>query len=203
MGAVLILMACTNQQPADKAEQLTAETARQQPADKTPQFVTDSAQQPLKKINNVIVSINNDPLNAVYQHYLKLSTAITEGDVTAAKVSAAAIETGAQHVTSGKILAETAKKIMKAKDIDSQRAIYARLSNNFIILVKKSGLASGELYIQHCPMALSDQGANWLSSNQEIRNPYFGHQMLTCGSVQKKIKAGKISQNPDETGEKL
>ncbi|NNC61403.1 MAG: DUF3347 domain-containing protein, partial [Eudoraea sp.] len=35
----------------------------------------------------------------------------------------------------------------------------------------------------HCPMANSNKGADWLSSSKEIRNPYYGEAMLTCGSV--------------------
>jgi len=55
-------------------------------------------------------------------------------------------------------------------------------------LVKDSGLESGELYVAHCPMALNDKGASWVSNSKEIRNPYFGESMLTCGSVKETLK---------------
>jgi membrane fusion protein, copper/silver efflux system len=38
---------------------------------------------------------------------------------------------------------------------------------------------------QHCPMADNDKGADWLSSEKEIMNPYFGESMLRCGEVTK------------------
>ena len=38
-------------------------------------------------------------------------------------------------------------------------------------------------YVQHCPMAFDNAGANWLSEESAIRNPYFGDAMLTCGST--------------------
>ena len=33
-------------------------------------------------------------------------------------------------------------------------------------------------------MANDNQGAYWLSATKEIRNPYFGKQMLNCGSTE-------------------
>ena len=39
------------------------------------------------------------------------------------------------------------------------------------------------IYIQKCPMANNNKGAIWLSTDEEIRNPYYGDAMLTCGSV--------------------
>ena len=44
------------------------------------------------------------------------------------------------------------------------------------------------LYIQHCPMADENKGADWLSMEKEILNPYFGKSMLTCGEVTGTIK---------------
>jgi Cu(I)/Ag(I) efflux system membrane fusion protein len=39
------------------------------------------------------------------------------------------------------------------------------------------------LYVQFCPMANDNQGAQWLSTEEEIRNPYYGDAMLSCGSI--------------------
>lgn len=44
------------------------------------------------------------------------------------------------------------------------------------------------LFIQHCPMADDNKGADWLSMEKEILNPYFGSSMLTCGDVIGTIK---------------
>jgi len=32
------------------------------------------------------------------------------------------------------------------------------------------------------------KGANWLSKEPAIQNPYYGNKMLTCGSVTETIK---------------
>jgi len=37
-------------------------------------------------------------------------------------------------------------------------------------------------------MANNDKGADWLSSEKEIKNPYFGKSILKCGEITKEIK---------------
>lgn len=134
------------------------------------------------------LSIKDDKLNAVYQHYVHLTTALVNDDAAEAKVASNAIETGIKEVPGGESIAANAAKITAASDIEAQRTAYAPLSNDFIALVKKSGVSGGELYVDFCPMALNDKGAYWLNENKEIRNPYMGQKMLTCGEVKETIK---------------
>jgi major membrane immunogen (membrane-anchored lipoprotein) len=134
------------------------------------------------------VQIKDDKLNAVYQHYVHLSTALINGDAAEAKIAGNAIETGAREIPEGSKLANAAAKITAAADIEAQRTAYSALSNDFISLVKKSGLSSGTLYVDFCPMAMNDKGGYWLSANKEIKNPYFGDKMMTCGEVQETIQ---------------
>ena len=51
-----------------------------------------------------------------------------------------------------------------------------RLANTFHPL-------ENEIYIQHCPMANNDKGADWISLEKEILNPFFGKTMLKCGFI--------------------
>ena len=134
------------------------------------------------------VRLQDDQLNAVYQHYIHLSTALVNSDVAEAKAAANAIEAGARELQDGAAIASSAAKITNASDIEVQRAAYEDLSNQMISKVKSSGLSNGEVYVQYCPMAFDDKGASWLSSNKEIRNPYFGDKMLTCGEIKETIK---------------
>ena len=137
--------------------------------------------------SSTTVSLKDDKLNAVYQHYVHLTNALVKGDVAEAKVAANAIELGSKELSNGASLATIVAKIGSAADIDVQRIAFAELSTNFIERVKASGLSSGELYVDYCPMALNDKGASWLSSQKEIKNPYFGENMLTCGDVKETI----------------
>jgi hypothetical protein len=134
------------------------------------------------------VKLKDDKLNAVYPHYLNLTKALVNGDAAEARVASVAIETGAKYVSEGVTLEKSAAKITAAQDIKEQRREYSDLSNEFLALVKKSGLNSGEIYVDFCPMAMNNKGAYWLSANKSIKNPYFGERMLTCGEVKETIK---------------
>lgn len=133
------------------------------------------------------VKLKDENLNAVYQHYVHLTTALVNSDSAEAKIAGSAIEAGSRNVSGGNKLASSAAKITGANSIGAQRNEYANLSTEMIALVKKSGLAAGELYIDFCPMAMNDKGAYWLSSKKDIHNPYFGEKMVSCGEVKETI----------------
>lgn len=127
--------------------------------------------------------LSNADLDAVYQQYQHLTAALVNENSNTAKLAALAIETGARHIKGAGSLAKAAAAISGTSDLKAQRLAFASLNEAFIGLVKSTGLDSGRLYIAHCPMALNDQGASWVSQTKEIKNPYFGESMLTCGSV--------------------
>ena len=67
--------------------------------------------------------------------------------------------------------------------IENQRDHFVILNKNIVALVMNINNSGSTLYVQKCPMANNNKGAVWLSSDKDIRNPYYGEQMLTCGSV--------------------
>ena len=71
--------------------------------------------------------------------------------------------------------------------LEAQRTAFAPLSKALYQSVRQFGVTGLEAHYQHCPMANNNQGAYWLSESKEIRNPYFGNKMLTCGSVMETI----------------
>ncbi len=79
--------------------------------------------------------------------------------------------------------------IAASPDIEKQRKQFDFLSQVFIKSVKVFGIGEATLYVQHCPMANDNEGADWLSDVEEIRNPYFGDVMLACGIVKTIIDA--------------
>ncbi len=72
--------------------------------------------------------------------------------------------------------------------IEELRQSFNGISNAVILLAESFHLGNGSYYIQHCPMANSNTGADWISKEQEIFNPYFGASMLKCGEVSRTIK---------------
>lgn len=81
-------------------------------------------------------------------------------------------------------LAFDAKHISESKDIAHQREHFANFSANLFKLAKVVKLTKDPVYYDYCPMKKS----YWLSDNATIKNPYFGKQMLTCGSVKETLK---------------
>jgi hypothetical protein len=77
--------------------------------------------------------------------------------------------------------------IISTKQIEEQRSFFGLLSQQVYELIKVFG-ANQVLYHDHCPMAFNNKGAMWLSETKEIRNPYFGSNMLNCGTVQEIIQ---------------
>lgn len=73
-----------------------------------------------------------------------------------------------------------------ASDIAHQREHMALLSKDMSDLVTAFG-SENKLYQAHCPMYNEGKGAIWLSAGKDIRNPYYGEEMLTCGSIKKEF----------------
>ena len=73
-----------------------------------------------------------------------------------------------------------------AGKIAHQREHFAILSKDINDLIKLLG-SNKKLYQDHCPMYDDGKGAIWISETKEIKNPYYGSQMLTCGSVKKTL----------------
>ena len=73
--------------------------------------------------------------------------------------------------------------IANNNNIEKQRAHLVILNENIVALAMNIKSPSRILYVQQCPMANSNKGAKWLSVDKEIKNPYYGDAMLTCGSV--------------------
>lgn len=77
-----------------------------------------------------------------------------------------------------------AQALLEAEAVAQQRDEFRHLSNLMIETIQAMGVSGDTLYIQHCPMADDWKGADWISTEQAIRNPYFGAEMLTCGTVE-------------------
>lgn len=75
-----------------------------------------------------------------------------------------------------------ATSISASKDTKTQRVSFVSLSEAMYKLIKISNLET-PTYYQHCPMANDGKGANWLSKEEQVKNPYYGSQMLSCGKV--------------------
>jgi len=112
----------------------------------------------------------------------KINTALKKVDMSLLKDSAA-------HTMWMNLLKEMKSSVDLLKsstEIKTKRTAFIQLSSVMISSVKAFGI-NKEIYNQFCPMANNDKGANWLSFQENIKNPYFGDAMLTCGNVEETI----------------
>lgn len=170
IAIALLMAACGNETQQSEKEQESVAIKKSQESTPVP------------------VIIQDEMVNAVYQHYINLSAALTKADVIEAKIAANAIETGSQRLSGGSKLVSAASKITASTDIEEQRAAYETISDEMMRMVKEAGVSQGEVFVQYCPMAFDDTGASWLSSTKEVRNPYMGDKMLACGVNKESIR---------------
>ena len=115
-----------------------------------------------------------------------------------AKVSSAA-GTGKEKAKWEKIKAELSQataKIKGAKDIGAARTQFSNLSASIIQLAETYPLSQQVVYKDYCPMAFDNKGGYWLSETEDIRNPYFGASMLSCGEVKQTYLTSLPSLTP-------
>ncbi|WP_339755373.1 DUF3347 domain-containing protein [Algoriphagus aquimarinus] len=137
-------------------------------------------------VPTIAVAFKEESTTQIFNAYLALKDALvaTDGEKVSAEAKKLKALLTDDAFTSIKADVE---KIADSTDPKVQRDSFDNLSDHMITLAKNSELTSGNLFLQHCPMANGNKGANWLSLSEEIRNPYFGDKMLKCGSVTEKI----------------
>ncbi|MCX2743910.1 efflux RND transporter periplasmic adaptor subunit [Mangrovivirga sp. M17] len=148
------------------------------------------------------VNINGkEQIKTLIDQYLDLKNSLVNDDLNSARNLANKLITNLNTVNlnnfSGEAktlfdeykenLSKSLELFAKADNIDKARDTFITISNQIIEVAEIFNSGSKEYYIQHCPMADSNNGADWLSADKEIRNPYFGDAMLTCGEVKGKI----------------
>lgn len=141
-------------------------------------------------------------LTKVYKDYLDMKNAFVETDAKKVASEAKDVIASLKSVDMGllkgdahnmwmdqlKTLNSTISAIGKSDDIEKQRQEFVQFNLVFYKSVKMFGLQNVTAYYQYCPMANNDKGAYWLSSTEDILNPYFGDIMLSCGETKETIK---------------
>ena len=114
-----------------------------------------------------------DGLAAPYLHIqVALANDSTDGVAEAARaIAAEAAGMGEQAAAIG----EAAEALADATDLQSARDAFGPLSDALIVYGRDVGF--GELRLAYCPMVDKE----WLQATSEIRNPFYGSMMLTCG----------------------
>ncbi len=125
-------------------------------------------------------------MSILVQPYLTLKDELVRSDAKAATATAKemlVLLSDKKYAFSKSNLKSLLESIQKTDDIEEQRELFRLISNEMIQWASSTQSVSSKLYVQFCPMANNNKGAKWLSSEEQIRNPFYGDAMLTCGSV--------------------
>ncbi len=144
---------------------------------------------------------NSEQINLIFNRYFELKDALVNTDGTLASLKAKslleAIEKVDMSLLSHEVhsvwmntlteLKKDCSSMSETNNIETIRQLFIRLSKNMYSLIKVAKY-NEKVYYQFCPMANNGKGANWLSKENAIKNPYYGNQMLTCGSTKETIE---------------
>ncbi len=148
------------------------------------------------------VSPFTSPVNGILQIYLQMKNDFANDDSKGAAVAGKTMLKAFNDFDES-ILKDNEKKTFQdiaadakenaehigenAGNIKHQREHFDMLSKDIYELVKTSAAAE-LIYVDYCPMYNDNKGAMWLSETKVIKNPYFGKEMETCGSVKEELK---------------
>lgn len=143
-----------------------------------------------------------EALQPLYANYMKWKDALTNDDFVEAQKMASSMKSALDKINMGLFkgdshnawmnlqgsLSKSLEHVQHFSDIEQLRNAFQTVSATMIELTDTFNPLGETIYVHHCPMADNNKGADWLSKEKEIRNPYFGSSMLTCGEVTKTIK---------------
>ena len=141
-------------------------------------------------------------INGIVSSYLQLKNALANDNGKDAAAAGSAMVSALRGFDQSSLSADKKKTFediqddagehaehisMNGGNIKHQREHFETLSKDVYDLVKTFG-ANQTLYKDFCPMYNNNKGANWLSETKEIKNPYLGKKMATCGEVKETIQ---------------
>ncbi len=141
-------------------------------------------------------------LTRVFENYLNMKNAFVASDAQKVNNEAQKVQNAIHSVDMEllkgdahmawmdqlKTLNSEIKTIAGSSDIEKQRQAFSQFNEALYKSLQLFGLKNDTAYYQYCPMASDNKGAYWLSETTEIRNPYFGEDMLECGETRDTIK---------------
>jgi len=146
---------------------------------------------------SVTMQEQTNQLKLVFDDYFSLKDALVKTDAAMGAMKAKELLSAITIVKMGdlkmdehmawmkvyKNLSSDVKSISETQDIKIQRDFFKSVSKNMYELMKVSKTDT-PTYYQYCPMVK----ANWLSKENEVKNPYYGSKMMSCGKTVETIK---------------
>ena len=121
----------------------------------------------------------SESLKAIVESYVVIQSQLAADKVAEVKAPARAIAAKAASMgKEGAAIAKAAATLEAATDLTSARAAFGPLTDAVMAAGKAEGWKDVEgVRLAFCPMVKQ----SWLQKEEQIRNPYYGSGMLTCG----------------------
>lgn len=122
--------------------------------------------------------------------YLNLAGSLVKSDLKKSKTQAAKLAELLAATQSPELKTYSAQ-VANGTTLSEIRTAFSRLSTSLKTYLSNATDLEDAIYVAHCPMALNDTGAIWLTDEKKVVNPYFGMEMLHCGKIIGTVKSGK------------
>ncbi len=146
-----------------------------------------------EEVAQELVAKREEAKKEITNSYLALKNSLVNSDIQTISTNATRLQNSLKNfrfkklnleemnkaTTIRKEIIDLAVDLAEAKDINDQRKFFELLSEKFWSQASKFKATDTMLYLQVCPMT----GVKWLSDSEEIKNPYYPKNMLTCGEV--------------------
>ena len=129
---------------------------------------------------------SNSATNTIIDNYLQIKNALVTDDQEAAAKAGGDLFGDFEDFDKSSYSSEEHAEHISESPIEHQREHFDILSKDVIDMIAITG-TDKKLYQDFCPMYNGNKGAQWLSTTEEIKNPYMGSKMPGCGKVQKEI----------------
>ena len=197
----------------DSALQILARPSMMSLAEVTDVSETESEKSSVQKTFSAPSGFKSQ-LRSVVESYFAVQTKLAEDDLKGTAEAVKKLSTAVSSIDKSLLKGESEKSwskyndelnkslegMKKSKEIQYIRKSFDIFSQNLTASIKTFGVAPGSMIFEvNCPMAFDFRGANWLQNHEKIRNPYFGSQMLECGTVLGSIGGGTDSSSGHET----
>jgi hypothetical protein len=122
---------------------------------------------------------SSDAQSDLLAGYVAISSALAADDAKGAETAATTLAKEAKNAGDA-ALAAKADAVAKAGDIATARKQFVALST----AVEPRATGREGYVVMYCPMV----DADWVQAKGDVRNPYYGKSMLTCGGPKEGTK---------------
>lgn len=126
-----------------------------------------------------------EKLAPIVDAYLNLSEALASDDLSGSQGAFLKVEETLKQAGKHKLHALILGDLNKLEDFESIRGAFGKFSKGFLEELSIYHLPKKlDAFKAHCPMAGDGKGAFWIQRGKEVRNPFYGSSMLSCGSIE-------------------